>query len=133
MKYKIALIGCGRISFKHIEAFVAMQDKVDLVAVCDPLVERAEEKKAEYTKAVSNAAVRVFADYKEMLAACKPEVVTIATESGKHKDIAVHCLQNGSHVICEKPMALSTADAQVMIDTAKHWQCAFRTALMHRL
>lgn len=119
MKYKIALIGCGRISFKHIEAFVAMQDKVDLVAVCDPLVERAEEKKAEYTKAVSNAAVRVFADYKEMLAACKPEVVTIATESGKHKDIAVHCLQNGSHVICEKPMALSTADAQVMIDTAK--------------
>ena len=33
MKYKIALIGCGRISFKHIEAFVAMQDKVDLVAV----------------------------------------------------------------------------------------------------
>ena len=46
----IALIGCGRISFKHIEAFVAMQDKVDLVAVCDPVVERAEEKKAEYTK-----------------------------------------------------------------------------------
>jgi len=46
MKYKIALIGCGRISFKHIEAFVAMQDKADLVAVCDPVVDRAEEKKA---------------------------------------------------------------------------------------
>ena len=45
MKYKIALIGCGRISFKHIEAFVAMQDKVELIAVCDPVVDRAEEKK----------------------------------------------------------------------------------------
>ena len=54
---KIALIGCGRISFKHIEAFVAMQDKVALVAVCDPIVERAEEKKAEYGKSVPNAPV----------------------------------------------------------------------------
>lgn len=45
MKYKIALIGCGRISFKHIEAFAAMQDKVSLAAVCDPLLERAKEKK----------------------------------------------------------------------------------------
>ena len=47
MKYKIALIGCGRISFKHIEAFVAMQDKVELIAVCDPVVDRAEEKKPQ--------------------------------------------------------------------------------------
>lgn len=116
---KIALIGCGRISFKHIEAFVAMQDKVALVAVCDPIVERAEEKKAEYGKSVPNAPVKVFSDYKEMLEICKPEIVTIATESGKHKDIAVYCLQHGAHVICEKPMALSTADAQAMIDTAK--------------
>ncbi|MEL3911671.1 Gfo/Idh/MocA family oxidoreductase [Treponema pedis] len=119
MKHKIALIGCGRISFKHIEAFVSMQDTVEFVAACDPVSERAEEKKCEYQKSVADANVKVFADYKEMLKICKPEIVTIATESGKHKDIAVHCLKNGAHVICEKPMALSTADANEMIDTAK--------------
>ena len=119
MKHSVALIGCGRISFKHIEAFVSMKDRVDFVAACDPILERAEEKRLEYKKSFSDANIRVFADYKEMLSVCKPDVVTIATESGKHKDIAVHCLKNGAHVICEKPMALSTADAQEMIDTAK--------------
>lgn len=119
MKQKIALIGCGRISFKHIEAFVALHDTVELVAVCDPILERAEEKKVEYTKSVPISSVKIFDDYKEMLVQCKPDIVTIATESGKHKDIAVHCLKNGSHVICEKPMALSTTDAQEMINTAK--------------
>ena len=119
MKYKIALIGCGRISFKHIEAFIAIKDKVDFVAACDPVLDRAEEKKREYKKSCSDANVQVFADYREMLQSCKPDIVTIATESGKHKDIALYCLQNGAHVICEKPMALSVADAQEMIDTAK--------------
>lgn len=116
---KIALIGCGRISFKHIEAFVFMKDRVQFVAACDPILERAEEKRLEYKKSLPNADVKIFADYKKMLNECKPDIVTIATESGKHKDIAVHCLKNGAHVICEKPMALSTSDAQAMIDTAK--------------
>ena len=116
---KIALIGCGRISFKHIEAFVSMKDRVQFVAACDPILERAEEKRFEYKKSLPNADIKIFADYKEMLNECKPDVVTIATESGKHKYIAVHCLKNGAHVICEKPMALSTSDAQAMIDTAK--------------
>lgn len=116
---KIALIGCGRISFKHIEAFISMKNRVQFVAACDPILERAEEKRFEYKKKLPNADVKIFADYKEMLNECKPDIVTIATESGKHKDIAVHCLKNGAHVICEKPMALSTSDAQAMIDTAK--------------
>ena len=116
---KIALIGCGRISFKHIEAFVFMKDRVQFVAACDPILERAEEKRLEYKKSLTDADVKIFADYKEMLNECKPDVVTIATESGKHKDIAVHCLKNGAHVICEKPMALSTSDAETMIDTAR--------------
>lgn len=116
---KIALIGCGRISFKHIEAFAFMKERVEFVAACDPILERAEEKRLEYRKSIPNADVKIFADYKEMLVECKPNVVTIAAESGKHKDIAVHCLKNGAHVICEKPMALSTSDAQEMIDTAK--------------
>ena len=116
---KIALIGCGRISFKHIEAFISMKNRVQFVAACDPILERAEEKRFEYKKKLPNADVKIFADYKEMLNECKPDIVTIATESGKHKDIAVHCLKNGANVICEKPMALSTSDAQAMIYTAK--------------
>jgi predicted dehydrogenase len=46
-------------------------------------------------------------------------VVTIATESGKHKEIAIACLHTGCHVICEKPMALSTKDADAMNEAAQ--------------
>jgi predicted dehydrogenase len=119
MILKTALIGCGRISTKHIEAFAANKEKIDLVAVCDPVIERATEKNKEYAKQVAGKSPECFSDYKKMLNEIKPDIVTIAAESGLHHDIAVDCLKSGSHVICEKPMALSTRDADNMIKTAK--------------
>jgi predicted dehydrogenase len=118
MKYKTALIGCGRISFKHIEAFVENADKMLLTAVCDPAVSRAEEKVKEYQAHIAGAETTIYADYKQMLAETRPDIVTIATESGKHKEIAIDCLNAGCHVICEKPMALSTRDADAMNEAA---------------
>ncbi|MDR1419100.1 MAG: Gfo/Idh/MocA family oxidoreductase, partial [Treponema sp.] len=116
---RAALIGCGRISVKHIEAFVNNAASMRLEASCDPLVERTAARAAEYQKNVPGSGVRTYADYRTMLAELKPDLVTIAAESGKHKDIALDCLSAGCHVICEKPMALSTADADAMIAAAK--------------
>lgn len=115
----VALIGCGRISFKHIEAFVKNTDCMTLIACCDPKIERAQAKAAEYAKALPAAKEPgVFADYKKMLVELRPDMVTIATESGYHPQIAIDCLQAGAHVIVEKPMALSTKDADAMIAAA---------------
>jgi len=117
--YNVALIGCGRISFKHIEGFVDNVDIMKLIAVCDPVKKKAEEKVSEYQKKFPDANVAVYEDYREMLAKQKPDIVTIATESGKHPEIAINCLEAGCHVICEKPMALSVKDADKMISVAK--------------
>lgn len=119
MKHTIALIGCGRISFKHIEAYVANEKNLEFVAACDPVLERAEQKVNEYKKSFPNVNIKVYTDYKQMLAECKPEIVDIATESGKHCQIACDCLNAGCHVNCEKPMALSTKDAKLMVETAE--------------
>jgi predicted dehydrogenase len=119
MKYTVSLIGCGRISFKHMEAFAKNADQITLVAACDPIVNRAAEKVKEYQKNVIGSEIAIHTDYQTMLAECKPDIVAIATESGKHKDIAIDCLNAGCHVICEKPMALSTKDADIMNETAK--------------
>lgn len=115
----IALIGCGRISFKHVEAFVKNADALRMVAACDPVLEKAEAKAAEYRKASADTDVKVYADYRRMLAELRPDIVTIATESGKHPQIAIDCLEAGCHVIVEKPMALSTRDADAMNAAAK--------------
>jgi predicted dehydrogenase len=119
MKLKAALIGCGRISFKHIEAYIDNIDRFELIAVCDPVLERAEQIAGMYRKSITGCSVGGYADYREMLAKLKPDIVSIAAESGKHTGIAVDCLNAGCHVICEKPMALSTNDADSMIRAAK--------------
>jgi len=117
--HTVALIGCGRISFKHIEGFVDNVNSLKLVAICDVIRDRAEEKEREYKKSVPSAEIGIYTDYRKMLSEQKPDIVTIATESGKHKAIALDCFDAGAHVICEKPMALSTEDADAMIASAK--------------
>ena len=130
--FKLSLIGCGRISFKHIEAVVKNADRLSLVAVCDPILDRAKEKKQEYKKAFPNASVSVYADYKHMLEIEKPDICAIATESGYHPRIAIDCLEAGAHVICEKPMALSIKDADEMIRTAKKYDKKIAVCFQNR-
>lgn len=119
-KLRFGIIGCGRISYKHVEALLNNKDEAELSAVCDVIEANAEKRKTEYISKLENAnEVNVYTDYKEMLEKEKLDVVTIATESGYHAEIAIYCMEKGVNVIVEKPMALSTADADNMIKTAK--------------
>lgn len=111
MKY--ALIGCGRISPNHIEA--AKNNQLDFVAMCDIVPEVMQEKSDKF----GLEAVRKYTNYKELLEKEKPELVAIATESGKHAAIAVDCIAAGCNVIIEKPIALSIADADAIIKAGK--------------
>jgi len=117
--YNVSLIGCGRISSKHIEAILANKEGLRLVACCDPVLELAQRRAKDYCASAGDANVKVYADYREMLVHEKPDICAIATESGYHARIAMDCLEAGSHVICEKPMALSTHDADAMISAAR--------------
>jgi len=117
--FTIALIGCGRIGNNQIDGFAGNAEKLTLTALCDPVIERAREKKIWYRKKILDANISVYADYREMLSKQKPDIVSIATESGNHHEIAITCLEAGCHVICEKPMALSTENADKMILAAK--------------
>lgn len=120
-KLRFAIIGCGRISYKHIEALINNGEEATLVATCDILKENAEVRKNEYkTKFDAKVEVNVYTDYKDMLKNEEIDVVTIATESGYHPEIAMYCMNKGKHVICEKPMALSIEDADKMIKCAKN-------------
>ncbi len=111
MKY--ALIGCGRISPNHIEA--AKNNNLNFVAMCDIIPETMEEKSDKF----GLGDVRRYTDYKELLEKEKPELAAIATESGKHAQIALDCISAGCHVIIEKPIALSIADANAIIAAGK--------------
>ena len=62
-----------------------------------------------------------YTDYKEMIEKERPELAGIATESGIHAEIALYCIEHGVNVIIEKPMAMSMADADAIVEAAmKH-------------
>ena len=114
MKY--ALIGCGRISINHLRA--ARANGFMIAALCDIVPGKAEALLAR-AEIPADAGIKTYTDYKQMLAAEQPELVSIATESGKHAEIALYCIGHGIHTIIEKPMAMSLADADRIIAAAE--------------
>jgi UDP-N-acetyl-2-amino-2-deoxyglucuronate dehydrogenase len=109
MKY--ALIGCGRIAVNHIKAVV--NNKLDMIAVCDIVPQNIDIlfKKTEY-----NGNPKRYNDYKKMIKENSDlELVSIATESGKHAEIALYCIEHNINIIIEKPMAMSMEDAEEII------------------
>lgn len=112
MRY--ALIGCGRISPNHIAA--AKANKLEIVAICDMLPENMDDKKLKFELGNN---IKEYTDYRKMLKEEKPELVAIATESGKHAEIALECIEAGCNLIIEKPIALSLEDADQIIENAE--------------
>ena len=110
MRY--ALIGCGRISTNHILA--AKNNHLEIAAVCDILPEAMENVLAKHGLEQDSSIAR-YTDYIKMLDEVKPTLVSIATESGIHGQIALACIDRGIHVIIEKPMAMSMAEADEII------------------
>jgi len=111
-QYRVATIGAGAIVQRgHIPNFQAVPG-VEVVAICDTNLARAQE--AAQATGVPNA----YADYKEMLSKEKPDIVIVATPNVFHKPMTIDALRAGANVLCEKPLALSSADAAEMYDVA---------------
>ena len=106
------LIGCGRIAVNHIKAVI--NNNLELIAVCDLLPEAMENLLAKHGLEQDSSIAR-YTDYIKMLDEVKPTLVSIATESGIHGQIALACIDRGIHVIIEKPMAMSMAEADEII------------------
>ena len=105
--FRVALLGCGRISKNHFEAIDKI-DGLDLVAVCDTDPERAKEAGTRWK-------VPHFTSYERMLTESNADVVTIATPSGLHADQGVMAAEAGKHVVMEKPMAISLTGADALV------------------
>jgi UDP-N-acetyl-2-amino-2-deoxyglucuronate dehydrogenase len=108
---RFGLIGCGRISKKHIEALKL--DNAKLVAACD--IDYAKIRELERTTDLA-----VYHSYDKMLRCEAIDAVCILTPNGLHAEHVIDIATNyRKHIICEKPMALTSKDAQNMIDVCK--------------
>lgn len=108
-----ALIGCGRIATNHVKAVV--NNRIHFSAACDLEPDNIERLLAKHDLN-ENTEIARYTDYRQMLEE-HPEInlAAIATSSGNHAEIALYCIERGIHVIIEKPMAMSIADADEII------------------
>ncbi len=111
---KIALVGYGFIAGKgHVPAY-AKRDDVEVVAVADICPARLSQAKKDFPKA------SFYHDYKELLKTEKNiDIVDISAPPYVHAEIAIAALELGAHVLCEKPLAMNTAEARRMLQAAQ--------------
>ena len=111
-KVRIGQIGAGEISKIHALSFATIPE-AEIAAVADPNLERARRH------AKRHGIPAVFDDFTKMLAQAEVEVVSLSLPNFLHGAIGAACLKAGKHVICEKPLCLSLAEANAMIQTAR--------------
>ncbi|SDE56149.1 Predicted dehydrogenase [Paenibacillus sp. UNCCL117] len=114
-KIRIGIIGLGGIgTSKHLPS-LAKLPQVEVAAFCDLV----EEKAAKAAKEYGTADAKVYTDYRRLLEDSSLDVVHVCTPNSSHAEITVAALEAGKHVMCEKPMAISSADAERMLDASR--------------
>ncbi len=108
----VAIVGCGRISDLHILGYRGREDAW-ITAVCDINRKRAHKKAREW------GVVKVYTDYQKLLADPEIELVELLVPHHLHAPMTISACQAGKHVSVQKPMAISIAECDSMIQSAK--------------
>lgn len=115
-KLRAGIIGCGGIAFgKHMPGLAKLHEWVEMVAFCDTIEERAVRAAREF----GTDGAKVYTDYRKLLEDKTLDLVHICTPNKSHAEITVAALENGKHVMCEKPMAKTAEGARRMVEAAR--------------
>lgn len=112
---RVGIVGCGGIANgKHMPSLSKLPN-VKMVAFCDLEEDRAQKAKEDF----GTEDAEVYTDYHDLVARDDIEIVHVLTPNASHCNISVAALDNGKHVMCEKPMATTYKEAQEMVDASK--------------
>lgn len=113
MSLKVGIIGNGGIANAHMDGYLALGDEVEVVACCDINFEKAKAYAAKY--GIKNCYDNCF----DMLNENKLDIVSVCTWNNAHAECTIAALNSGCNVLCEKPMAMNTAEALQMKTAAE--------------
>ena len=128
-KIRLGLIGLGAMGKGHFNTYVQLMEEgfpIELVALCDidrkkfESTENADTNLDEFKDSkVDFSSYNCYTKYEEMLEKENLDMVSVVIPTYEHYEATVYALNHGVHVLCEKPMALSERQCQLMIDAAK--------------
>jgi predicted dehydrogenase len=116
-KFRTALIGCGWWGNNILREAMA-SGSCQVVALCD-VDSRQFEPTSKNIAAGTGDTPRLFKDYREMLAAAKPEIVIVGTPDHWHALPMIAAVRAGAHVYVEKPIGHTVMEGRAMVNAAR--------------
>lgn len=111
----VAIVGTGGIANMHMQGLLEFPQRCKIVALCDIYPEKAEAMKEKY-----QVDCAIFKSHEEMLnSGLKIDVVHVCTPPYVHAGISIDCMNKGVNVLCEKPMAASLEECDMMLEAEK--------------
>jgi len=114
----LGIIGCGGIAKRHIDWSLA-RPECRFVALCDTNREAAEQKRALIKQTRADQDPAVLTDYRELLARVDVDGVLVLLPHSLHHPVSKAALEAGKHVLVEKPMTTTAAEARDLLDTSR--------------
>lgn len=106
-KYRVMIIGCGRVATKHLKAISKNSKRLELAALVDVSEEAAKRLSPD---------TAYFDDYKTAIETVKPDIVAVTVPSGLHYEISKYAMEHGCNLLLEKPMTMSSAESKDIYD-----------------
>lgn len=125
MTLKAGIAGCGGIAQSHINGY--QSNGIEITALTDVNIDVAKNT----AEKLANQA-KVFATAEELIKSGDVNLISICTPPVSHAEIAVCALENGVHVLCEKPLAHNEDDAKKIEQATKKSNAKFMVAFRHR-
>ena len=119
-KVRLAIVGCGTISQLNAPGYL-QHERCEVVALCDPLRERAEKRARAW--GISPA---IYTDYVEVLNDTQVDAVELLTPTHLHPAQIIAGLEAGKHVSCQKPIASTVAEVEAIAQAMARTRCIFR-------
>ncbi|MFE5291867.1 Gfo/Idh/MocA family protein [Isoptericola sp. NPDC056618] len=110
-KIRIGLVGAGGIAGAHVAGYRRNPEAVVFAAIADPVRENAERRRGDDD-------VAIYDDYRTMIAEAELDAVDICLPHHLHADAIIAAAEAGLHVLCEKPLCLTLAEAQAISEVA---------------
>ena len=113
---RVAVIGAGWAAELHLQAYAASPD-TDVTAICSRTRATADDVAARF------GVPHVYTSFDELLEHEELDVVSIATPPDAHRDFTIGAAEAGIHVLCDKPVALTAAEAEELLNAVEAFYC----------
>ncbi len=112
---RAGILGCGGFAHRHAQTLAALKGEIEMVAFCNRTIAKARAFSEQY----SGGKAPVFSDHHTMLGRVELDLLVVCLPPFAHSDEVEVAAANGTHLLLEKPIALTSEHAWRMVEAAE--------------